>query len=345
MKRACKTCTKEYDVGGKFHVSLKKQINHMKHSCILFTQEDENGNSVHRSSFIVHRFLRMKKNALLLLIITGFLYACGTAPITGRKQLMLVSDQEVLSLSLQEYSEYIKTAKKSSDKTATALVEKVGRKIADAVGSYYKASGMETLLDGYSWEFNLIQDSAVNAFCMPGGKIVVYTGILPVTKDESGLAVVLGHEVAHAVAKHANERMSQQMAAQYGATAVDALLGKASSTVKTVGQTVYGLGAQYGVMLPFNRKQELEADHLGLIFMAIAGYNPDVAIPFWERMAQNGSAVPEFMSTHPSDQTRISDIQKELPEAKEVYNTLWGSGNKTTTPATNTTNKSGEWHF
>lgn len=278
-----------------------------------------------------------------IIFVLGF-YACSSVPITGRQQLNLVSDEEVLTLSLQEYNDFIKTAKKSTDKTAIALVEKVGRKIADAVEAYYKYVGAETLLKDYAWEFNLVDDPQVNAFCMPGGKIVVYTGILPVTQDESGLSVVLGHEVAHALAKHANERMSQQMAAQYGATAVDALLGKASSTVKTVGQTVYGLGAQYGVMLPFNRKQESEADHLGLIFMSIAGYNPDVAIPFWERMAQQGSAIPEFLSTHPSDKTRVEEIRKELPEAKEYYDAIWGAGNSTTTPTQNP-NTSNNWHF
>lgn len=259
----------------------------------------------------------------------------------------LVSDQEVLSLSLQEYDSYIKTAKKSTDKASVAMVERVGKKIADAVVSYYKVTGMESALDGYSWEFNLIDDSQVNAFCMPGGKIVVYTGILPYTQTETGLAVVLGHEVAHAVAKHSNERMSQQVAAQYGSAAVDALLGSASSTVQTVGQAGYGLFTQYGVLLPFNRKQELEADQLGLIFMAIAGYDPNQAIPFWERMSQQGGSTPEFMSTHPSDGTRIERIQKDIPEAMEYYHAIWGTNNATT-PSTSTPKKSttsNEWHF
>jgi predicted Zn-dependent protease len=289
-------------------------------------------------------FTIMKKFSLLLLVTLSF-YACSSVPVTGRKQLNLVSDQEVLTLSLQEYNSYIQGAKKSTNKTSIALVEKVGRKIADAVESYYKANGTEALLKDYAWEFNLIEDAQVNAFCMPGGKIVVYTGILPVTQDETGLAVVLGHEVAHAIAKHANERMSQQVVAQYGAAALDAYVGKSSSSVlKTVAPAVYGLGAQYGVMLPFNRKQELEADHLGLIFMAIAGYNPEAAVPFWERMAQNSAAVPEFMSTHPSDKTRIEDIKKQLPEALEYQNAIRGTNKgTTTTPAKSTT--SSQWHF
>jgi predicted Zn-dependent protease len=289
----------------------------------------------------------MKKLALLNLILILFgIYSCSTVPVTGRRQLNLVSDQEILSLSLQEYNDYIKSAKKSTDKTATEIVTNVGRKIADAVEAYYKYMGMESLLSAYSWEFNLIDDPQVNAFCMPGGKIVVYSGILPMTQNEAGLAVVVAHEVGHAIAKHANERMSQQMVAQYGAASLDALLSKSSSAVKTIGQTIFGVGAQYGVMLPYNRNQELEADHLGLIFMGIAGYNPEAAIPFWERMSQQGNAAPEFMSTHPSDQTRIQGIKSKLPEAMEYYTSIWGNSNNTnTTTPTKNTNTNDTWRF
>jgi predicted Zn-dependent protease len=289
----------------------------------------------------------MKKIALLFCVAFG-LYACSSVPITGRQQLMLVSDEEVLTLSLQEYNEYIKTAPKSSDKTSTALVEKVGRKIADAVESYYKVTGMESLLSGYSWEFNLVNDPQVNAFCMPGGKIVVYTGILPYTQDENGLAVVLGHEVGHAIAKHANERISQQKALQAGESAIGSLLNKSSSKVQSIGATVYGLGAQVGITLPFSRKQELEADHLGLILMAIAGYNPDAAIPFWQRMSQQGNLNLEFLSTHPSDNTRINEIQGELPEAWEYYNAIYGTNKNTSAPADSAPQKPAtneNWHF
>jgi predicted Zn-dependent protease len=285
------------------------------------------------------------KKVLLLFLIAGCVYGCSSVPITGRQQLNLVSDSEVLSLSLQEYSDYIKTAKKSTDKTATALVEKVGRKIADAVEQYFTVTGQESLIAGYSWEFNLVEDAQVNAFCMPGGKIVVYTGILPYTQDETGLAVVLGHEVGHAIAKHANERMSQQMAVQYGGAAVGALLGKASSGVQSIGSVVYGLGTQVGVMLPFNRKQELEADHLGLILMAIAGYDPNAAVPFWQRMSQQGGGNLELLSTHPSDNTRITEIGKEIPEAMEYYEAIWGKGaTNTATPAKNN-NTNSSWQF
>ena len=287
----------------------------------------------------------MKKLVLLSLILIVF-YGCSSVPITGRRQLNLVSDQEVLTLSLQQYDDFIKTAKKSTDATATAMVTRVGSKIADAVQAYYKSVGQEDALSGYAWEFNLVDDPQVNAFCMPGGKIVVYSGILPVTQDETGLAVVLGHEVAHAVAKHANERMSQQMLAQYGAAGVGSILSKSSSTVQTIGQSVFGLGAQYGALLPFSRQQESEADHLGLIFMAIAGYKPEAALPFWQRMSQQGSAAPEFMSTHPSDNTRIAQIQKEIPEAMQYYTSIWGNkGNTNTTTPAKTTNTNNTWHF
>ncbi|GHT73290.1 peptidase M48 [Bacteroidia bacterium] len=284
----------------------------------------------------------MRKILFVISVIMG-LYSCSSVPITGRQQLSLVSDQEVLSLSLQQYGDYIKTAKKSTDKTATALVVKVGQKIAGAVEAYFKATGQEALIAGYQWEFNLIDDSQVNAFCMPGGKIVVYTGILPYTKDETGLAVVLGHEVGHAIAKHANERMSQQMIVQGVGTGVGALLSKGSSTLQTIGSTVYGLGTELGVMLPFNRKQELEADRLGLVLMAIAGYDPNAAIPFWERMSQQGGSNMELLSTHPSDATRIAEIRKEIPEAMEYYNSIWGKG-ATTNPAQNG-KTSNDWHF
>lgn len=255
--------------------------------------------------------------ATLLFILSG----CGSVPVTGRKQMLLVSDQEVLTLSLQEYDKFMKSAPKSTDKANTALVQKVGRNIANAVESYLRANGMENLLSEYSWEFNLVKSTEVNAFCMPGGKIVVYEGILPITQDETGLAVVLGHEVAHAVAKHSNERMSQQVLSQYGSTALGMVLDGKSTAVQQIAGTVYGLGAQYGVMLPYNRKQELEADELGLIFMAMAGYNPQMAESFWTRMSQKsgGASTAEFMSTHPSDETRIKKIREELPEAMKYY--------------------------
>ncbi len=284
--------------------------------------------------------------AALLFILSG----CGSVPVTGRKQMLLVSDQEVLTLSLQQYDEFMKSAPKSTDKANTALVQKVGRNIANAVETYLKANGMENLVNEYAWEFNLVKSTDVNAFCMPGGKIVVYEGILPVTKDETGLAVVLGHEVAHAVAKHANERMSQQVLSQYGSAALGMVLDGKSAAVQQAASTVYGLGAQYGIMLPYSRKQELEADHLGLIFMAMAGYNPEMAESFWVRMSQSsgGASVAEFMSTHPSDDTRIKQIQKDLPEALKYYRGGTGAASTPKTGSnvkTNNAKTSKEWTF
>lgn len=275
-------------------------------------------------------------------VLLVLLSSCSSVPLTGRKQVLLVSDQEVLNLSLQEYGEFMKSAPKSTDKANTAQVQKVGRNIANAVEAYLKANGMESMISEYAWEFNLVKSNEVNAFCMPGGKIVVYEGILPITQDETGLAVVLGHEVAHAVAKHANERMSQQMLQQYGGAALGAALSGSSSTVQTVANSVYGLGAEYGVMLPYSRKQELEADELGLIFMAMAGYNPQEAEGFWTRMSQKagGAGVAEFQSTHPSDETRIKKIRAALPNAMKYYKGGTSSSTKNQSKKT-----SKEWTF
>ena len=188
------------------------------------------------------------------------------------------------------------------------MVVRVGKKIASATEAYLRANGMASEIQNFSWEFNLIQDPQVNAFCMPGGKIVVYEGLMKLVSSDDELAVVVGHEVAHAVAKHSNERLSQQVMAQYGANILNSLVSDKSAAV------------QYGMMLPFSRKHESEADYMGLVFMTMAGYNPDVAVGFWQKMsAGSGGSVPEFMSTHPSDATRIADIRKELPGIKAKY--------------------------
>ena len=178
---------------------------------------------------------------------------------------------------------------------------------------------MANEVKNFAWEFNLVKDKQINAFCMPGGKIVVYEGLMKLVASDDELAVVIGHEVAHAVAKHSNERMSQQMLAQYGAQILNQSLSQKSSAVQAIANQVYGIGSQYGVMLPFSRKHELEADYMGLIFMRMAGYNPDVAIGFWQKMSAGGAKVPEIMSTHPSDDRSINDIRKALPEIKAKY--------------------------
>ena len=263
----------------------------------------------------------MKKKVSVWLSMLLFLAACSSVPLTGRKQMLLVSDSEVLSSSLTQYSDYMKTATKSTSKNGSAMVTRVGKKIAAATEQYLKNYGLESEIKNFSWEFNLVKDDQVNAFCMPGGKIVVYEGLMQLVDSDDELAVVVGHEVAHAVAKHSNERMSQQLMAQYGAQIIGQALSNKSAAVQQIGNSVYGLGAQYGVMLPFSRKHESEADYMGLVFMTMAGYNPEVAVNFWQKMSAGKSgATPEFMSTHPSDATRISDIQKYLPEL-EKYKT------------------------
>ena len=254
------------------------------------------------------------------LVVTAliFLSSCSSVPITGRKQILLVSDQDVLSSSLTEYSNYMKTAKASTNKNGAAMVTRVGKKIAAATEQYLKNNGLSSEIANFAWEFNLVNSAEVNAFCMPGGKIVVYDGLLKLVSSDDDLAVVLGHEVAHAVAKHSNER--QQVMAQYGSQILGGVLAGQSAALQQLGSTVYGLGAQYGVMLPFSRKHESEADYMGLILMTMAGYNPNNAITFWQKMSANGQAsVPEFMSSHPSDATRISNLKKHLPEVLQKY--------------------------
>lgn len=257
-------------------------------------------------------------------VLLFFVLGCSQVALTGRKQLLLVSDAEIVSLSNQTYSQYMATAKKSANVAQTEMVRRVGRRIADAVEVYLRNNGMTNEIATFSWEFNLIQDATPNAFCMPGGKIVVYEGILPYTQNEEGLAIVLGHEVAHAVARHSAEQMSRKLLANYGGQALNVATSGQSALTQTLAQEVFGLGAQYGVMLPYSRKNESEADEIGLIFAAMAGYNPQASVAFWKRMAAGGGGtVPEFLSTHPSDDTRIRNLEKWIPEALKYY-----TGNK-----------------
>jgi predicted Zn-dependent protease len=227
----------------------------------------------------------------------------------------------MLSMSLQQYDSFLKEHKLSTNKEQADMVKRVGARIQDAVERYFKAEGMGGRLADYKWEFNLVEDKQVNAWCMPGGKVVVYTGILPVTQGETGLAVVMGHEIAHAIAEHGNERMSQGLLAQFGGVALAEALSTQPAATQQLWMSVYGVGAQYGAIMPYGRMQESEADHLGLIFMAMAGYDPNEAISFWQRMAsqKGGQAPPEFLSTHPSDATRIEKIKQLIPEAMKYY--------------------------
>jgi len=267
---------------------------------------------------------RSKKTFAMVLVLSLAMLAtavsCTKAPLTGRNQLNLIPSGEMLSMSFQQYDQFLKENKLSTDAEATAEVKRVGTRIEAAVEKYFRDNGMSSRLNGYKWEFNLIESDQVNAWCMPGGKVVVYTGILPVCKTEAGLAVVMGHEIAHAVAEHGNERMSQALLAQAGSVALSEALKNKPEQTQNLWMTAFGVGAQVGVLLPFSRTQEAEADHLGLIFMAMAGYDPNVAVSFWERMAaEGGGKPPEFLSTHPSDQTRIRKIKEALPEAMKYY--------------------------
>ncbi|HUX97423.1 MAG TPA: M48 family metallopeptidase [Bacteroidales bacterium] len=259
---------------------------------------------------------RLLKVFLSLYLIVILLDACTTVPLTGRRQLSLVPESDMISMSFNNYSEFMKTNPVSTDKANVAFVQSVGRDISEAVIKYFADNNLSSRLSGYQWEFNLVKnDSTPNAWCMPGGKVVVYSGILPYTRDKNGLAVVVSHEIAHAVARHGNERMSQEMLAQFGGVVLSEAIKEKPEQTKAIFGSAYGLGAQYGMMLPFSREHELEADKLGLIFMAMAGYDPHTAIEFWERMgAMGGQKPPEFMSTHPSDATRIQKIKEALPE-------------------------------
>ena len=267
----------------------------------------------------------MKMKFIVMSLLTSIVVSCGTTstvPITGRKHSLLVSDAQILSLSNQEYKKYMQTATRSTNTAHTAMVQRVGRKLANAVETYLRNNGMGSEVQNFSWEFNLVQDKSVNAFCMPGGKIVVYEGLLPVARDEASLAVVLGHEIAHAVAKHSAEQMSKRIRQSYGTqiggTVLDAL--GVGSGITSVAQVAAGQFFSFK-NLKYSRENETEADRMGLIFAAMAGYDPRVAVGFWQRMAaQNGGGnSSDMFSDHPSDAKRIVAIQREMPEAMKYY--------------------------
>lgn len=260
------------------------------------------------------RFLRVN---IICFLLVGLFISCETVPITGRSQLSLVSDSQMNAMGLDYYKEFLSKNKLSGNAAQTQQVKNVGAKISKAVTKFFTQSGQSGRVADYKWEFNLVEDKEANAWCLPGGKVVVYTGILPITKDEAGLAVVMGHEIAHAVAGHGSERMSQELLAQMGGVALSVALSQQPAATGALFMQAYGVGAQVGVLLPYSRLHESEADRLGLIFMTMAGYDPNAAVSFWQRMAQTkkGSSPPEFLSTHPADQTRINNIKSYIPEA------------------------------
>jgi predicted Zn-dependent protease len=255
--------------------------------------------------------------AVLALVVVA---ACATVPITGRKQLSIIPDSQLLGMSFQQYDQVLAESRLSQDADEVAMIKRVGERIAGAVEQYLRDQGLESEIAKYDWEFNLIESDQINAWCMPGGKVAFYTGILPICEDETGVAVVMGHEVAHAVAGHGGERMSQGMLTQLGGIALSEALESKPEETQQLWMTAFAVGAQYGALLPYSRLHESEADHIGLIFMAMAGYDPREAPAFWQRMsAVGGQAPPEFMGTHPSDQTRIRDLQEKMDEALAYY--------------------------
>ena len=287
----------------------------------------------------------MKKvKFVLMALVAAIVVSCGTTrtvPITGRKQNILVSDEQVLSLSNQEYSDYMKSAKLSTNSANTAMVKRVGQKLATAVEAYLNNHGLAAETKQYSWEFNLVHDKSANAFCMPGGKIVVYEGLLPYTQNEASLAIVLGHEIAHAVAKHSAEQMSKQIKNQYGTQILGSVLNAAgvSSSTTQLAQIIAQKGLQFR-SLKYSRDNETEADRMGLIFAAMAGYDPNVAVSFWQRMSQgNNSNQSDVFSDHPSDAKRIAAIKQELPEALTYYNPPKKTVKSTTTTKKKTVRK------
>jgi len=273
---------------------------------------------IEKGESIMKAFL--KSNIVILLGILLLLSGCTEVEITGRKQFNIVPDSTMNSMSFQSYGEFLSQNKLSTNAEQTQMVKRIGSRIQNAVEQYCEQNGILGRLAGYEWEFNLVEDPNVNAWCMPGGKVVVYTGILPIAQGETGLAVVMGHEIAHAFAKHGAERMSHVLVVQMGGIALSTALEDRPELTKDLFMQSYGIGSKLGV-LSYSRTHENEADHLGLIFMAMAGYNPEEAIVFWQRMAsqKTGAQPPEFLSTHPADQTRIQNLKRLLPDAMRYY--------------------------
>lgn len=256
-----------------------------------------------------------------ILVSTLLLNSCATVPITGRKQMNILPESSMLQLSLTNYQTFLKEHQLSKDQKATQMVRAAGNRIGGAVNKFLVRNGLMAEVADYKWEFNLIADPTPNAWCMPGGRVAVYDGIIPIAQNETGIAVVMGHEIAHAVAHHGNERMSQGLVQELGGMALEKALQTQPQQTRQLFQLAYGIGSQLGYLLPYSRVHESEADRLGLILMAMAKYNPQEAVAFWERMAQTskGPKMPVWLSTHPLDETRIAALKTNLPEAIKYY--------------------------
>lgn len=263
----------------------------------------------------------MKKTAFSLALAASLLIACHKNAITGSHDLTLVPESEMIDMSKTEYKNFLaQNPPLPASDERVQLVRRVGTRIQKAVEDYHAQKKLSNELQGFAWEFNVVDSKEVNAWCMPGGKVVVYTGLLPVTQDEQSLAIVMGHEIGHAIARHGNQRMSEGMLVQLGGAALSVALSQKPQLTQQLFMQAYGIGSTLGT-LKYSRKQESEADKMGVIFAAMGGYDPEVAIPFWERMAKQsgGQAPPELLSTHPSDERRINDLKKFMPEAKKYY--------------------------
>ncbi len=266
----------------------------------------------------------MIKNLLRPILTSIFFLACSTNPFTGKKTFNMVSNDQLFPMSFQQYSEFLEENEVVKGTDEAAAIEKVGQNISAAARRWFDKNGPKDYLDGYAWEYHLVKGDRVNAWCMPGGKIVFYTGILPVAKNESGIAAIMGHEVAHALADHGAQRMSQAQLQALGAVGVGVATSGQDPETQAAIMAAYGVGSSVGVMLPFSRKHESEADKIGLTLMAIAGYDPDEAANLWRRMkeSKNGEGPSEFFSTHPSADTRIADIERLAPQAKAEAKTF-----------------------
>jgi predicted Zn-dependent protease len=264
--------------------------------------------------------VNMFKKILFFIVLGLVVYSCAKVPMSGRNQLALIDNSELLPLAFVEYDKVLKEGKVVTNTPEGQMVVRVGKRIADAVETYMKTNGFENDIQGFRWEFNLIQEEIVNAWCMPGGKVAFYTGIIPICQDEAGIAVVMGHEVAHAIAHHGRERMSNGMVLNGLLGSAQVAMGQNPTLMQNLFLQAFGVGGQLG-MLKFSRKHELEADQLGLNFMALAGYDPRVAPAFWQRMeaAGSGQAPPEFLSTHPGPKRRIDQLNKQMSVAMEYY--------------------------
>ena len=253
---------------------------------------------------------------MVLPLIAVLISACVSNPLTGKSTMALVNNSELFPMAFQEYEQFLAEHTVVTGTAEARMVERVGRNIRAAAEKWFAAEGRSDYLRDYRWEYHLVEANEVNAWCMPGGKIVVYTGILPLTRTEDGLATVMGHEVAHALLNHGQQRMSAGVLQQLGAAGLGIAVSGSSESTQALTMLAYGVGSQVLGTLPFSREHESEADHYGLILMAIAGYKPDESVPFWERMAAKGGGTPEFLSTHPSDATRVRQLRGWIPEAK-----------------------------